>query len=58
MKYICEGCGVEQDEHVMMSYSTGRHTHWFCWECWKAGQDEAAAVEIKNRNKKEKEWNK
>ena len=49
MKQVCENCGQVHDEVWMMSYNTGRRTHWFCWECWKAGQGEAAVIEIKRK---------
>ena len=49
MKQTCEGCGEISDELWMMSYNTGRRTHWFCWECWKQGQGEAGQVEIKRK---------
>ena len=29
MKQMCEGCGEIFDEVWMMSYNTGRRTHWF-----------------------------
>ena len=49
MKRECEMCGGIFDEAWMMSYFTGRNTHWFCWACWKEGQGEAAVVEIKRK---------
>ena len=55
MKQTCEGCGEILDEVWMMSYNTGRRTHWFCWECWKTGQGEAAVVEIKRKRNIRKE---
>lgn len=57
MKQICENCGQVHDEVWMMTVFTGR-VHWICWDCYKKGHGEAAAVEIKHRAKKEKEWNK
>ncbi len=51
----CECCGEKFDDVWMMSYNTGRNTHWFCWECWKAGQGEAAVVEIKRKRNINKE---
>lgn len=53
----CCICGKKYPERWMMKVYTGR-VHWFCWSCYKKGHGEAAAVEIKNRDKKEKEWNK
>ena len=52
-KHICEGCGEIHKEAWMMGYSSGRKTHWFCWSCWKAGQGEAAVVEV-NRKRKQR----
>ena len=55
MKQTCERCGEIFDEVWMMNYNTGRRTHWFCWECWKAGQGEAAVIEIKRKRNIRKE---
>lgn len=55
MTQRCERCGEISDELWMMSYNTGRRTHWFCWECWKAGQGEAAVIEIKRKRNIRKE---
>lgn len=55
MKHECENCGEIHDEMWMMSYNTGRTTHWFCWSCWKEGQGEAAAVEFKRRQAQARE---
>ena len=55
MKQTCEGCGEIFDEVWMMSYNTGRRTHWFCWDCWKQGQGEAAVIEIKRKRNIRKE---
>ena len=52
MIQVCEGCGKIQEEVWMMSYNTGRKTHWFCWECWKSGQGDAASIEIERKRKK------
>lgn len=41
MKRKCEFCGLEADDHWMMSYNTGRRTVWLCWECFKNSQREA-----------------
>lgn len=41
MKRTCEFCGLEADDHWMMSYNTGRRTVWLCWECYKNSQYEA-----------------
>ena len=51
MKQKCEMCGEIFDEHRMMSYNTGRRTHWYCWSCWKAGQGEAVCVEVQRKRK-------
>lgn len=51
----CECCGEKFDDVWMMSYNSGRKTHWFCWDCWKAGQGEAAVVEIKRKRNINKE---
>ena len=55
MKQTCERCGEIFDEVWMMSYNTGRRTHWFCWSCWKQGQGEAGQVEIKRKRNIRKE---
>ena len=54
-KQICEGCGEIFEEHRMMSYNSGRKTHWYCWTCWKEGQGEAAGVEIRRKREQRKE---
>ena len=41
MKRHCDICGIEADEHWMMSYNTGRRVMWFCWDCYKQSQYEA-----------------
>lgn len=53
----CCICGKQYPERWMMKVFTGR-PQWFCWDCYKKGHGEAAGFEIKNRKKKEKEWNK
>lgn len=53
----CSICGKQYPERWMLSVFTGR-THWICWSCYKKGHGEAIGFEIKNRKKKEKEWNK
>lgn len=58
MKRICECCGLEHDDKWMMSYNSGLRTHWLCWTCWKAGQGEAAGVEVERKRKAKKEANK
>ena len=45
-KKKCELCGIEADDHWMMSYNTGRRTAWVCWDCYKKSQYEAAKSEI------------
>ena len=51
MKHECEMCGEIHDENWMMSYNSGRKTHWVCWSCWKAGQGEAVCVEVQRKRK-------
>lgn len=51
MKRICDVCGCEADEHWMMRYNTGRTVKWFCWECWKQSQYEAAKSEMQRQKK-------
>lgn len=58
MKRTCEICGEIHDEVWMMSYNSGRSTHWFCWSCWKLGQGEAASNEVRRRRQQCKEANK
>lgn len=58
MKQKCELCGGLHDDKWMMSYSSGRSTHWFCWDCWKIGQGEAAANEIRRKHLTYAELNK
>ena len=41
----------------MMTVFTGRE-HWWCWDCYKKAHGQAAGFEIRNRHKREKEWNK
>lgn len=55
MKQICESCGQTFDDRWMMSYNSGRKTHWFCWSCWKAGQGEAVCVEVRRRREQIRE---
>lgn len=55
MMQKCECCGLIYEEFQMMSYNTGRKTHWYCWTCWKEGQGEAAVVEIKRKRNIRKE---
>lgn len=55
MMQKCECCGLIYEEFRMMSYNTGRKTHWYCWTCWKEGQGEAAVVEIKRKRNIRKE---
>ena len=55
MKQVCEMCGQTFDEQWMMSYNSGRKTHWFCWSCWKAGQGEAVCVEVRRKREQHKE---
>ena len=57
MERKCCICGKQYPERWMMKVYTGR-VYWFCWSCYKKGHGEAIAVELKNRDKKEKEWNK
>lgn len=51
----CECCGGIFEERWMMSYNSGRKTHWYCWSCWKEGQGEAAGVEIRRKREQRKE---
>lgn len=51
----CAICKEEFKQKDMMSYSTGSRTHWLCWTCWKAGQGEAAGVEVERKRKAKKE---
>ena len=37
----CDICGEEFEEQLMEHYSTGRKTHWLCWDCYKKSQREA-----------------
>ena len=55
MKHNCEVCGERYEDRWMMSYNSGLKKHWFCWECWKAGQGEAAAVEVRRKHERKKE---
>ena len=57
MKRECAICHREFDEHDMETVNTGR-VHWLCWTCWKAGQGEAAGVEVERKRKAKKEANK
>ena len=57
MERKCCICGREYPDRWMMKVYTGR-AYWFCWDCYKKGHGEAAGFEIKNRDKKAKEWNK
>ena len=47
MNQVCTICGAIHNETEMMSYSSGRKTHWFCWACWKLGQYEVGQSEIR-----------
>ena len=49
MKRVCDICGAEQDERWMVSFSSGRKTHWLCWDCFKIGQYEASMNEFRRR---------
>lgn len=44
-------CGGLFNEFDMMSYFTGVKTEWWCWDCWKKSQYEAAKSEIGRRNR-------
>lgn len=55
MKQICEKCGQTFDELWMMSYNSGRKTHWFCWSCWKASQGEVVSIETRRSHERTKE---
>ena len=41
----------------MVEIFTGR-VQWWCWDCYKHAHGEASCFEYRNRQKKEKEWNK
>ena len=51
MKRHCDICGIEADEHWMMSYNTGRRVMWFCWDCWKKSQYEANKSDLSRQKK-------
>ena len=51
MDRCCEMCGQTFNEVRMMSFNTGRKTHWYCWDCWKKGQGEAAGCEMIRKKK-------
>lgn len=51
MKRKCDICGCEADEHWMESYNTGRTVMWFCWDCYKNSQYEAAKSDIHRRKR-------
>ena len=42
----CDICGKEQEEKWMQTYNTGRRTLWLCWECYQAGEREAAQSDL------------
>jgi len=41
----CEICGEFHDDRWMMSFNSGRKTHWLCWSCFKQSQYEAGKNE-------------
>lgn len=51
MKRHCDICGIEADEHWMMSYNPGRRVMWFCWDCWKNSQYEANKSDLSRQKK-------
>lgn len=53
----CCICGKLLPESKMQKVFTGR-TQWWCWECYKSAHGQAAGFEMRNRHKREKEWNK
>ena len=53
----CCICGRRFPENEMERVFVGR-VLWRCWDCYKKGHGEVAGVEIANRGKREKEWNK
>ena len=54
MKRTCDICGRECNERLMESISYGRRTEWWCWECYKVSQQEAATSDIYRRGRFEK----
>lgn len=50
-KKKCELCGLEADEHWMMSFNPGTGLKWLCWDCYKQGQYEVAKSEMSRRKK-------
>ena len=57
MKRVCEVCGSEQDERWMMSYNSGRKTHWLCWDCFKMAQREMHSEELGRKKRIERAMN-
>jgi hypothetical protein len=51
MKRHCDICGIEADEHWMMSYNVGRKVMWFCWDCFKNSQYEANKSDLERQRK-------
>lgn len=54
MKQACKLCGKEADESAMRSINYGRRTEWWCWECYKVSQQEAATSDIYRRGRFER----
>lgn len=54
MTHKCKLCGKEAPESAMKSISYGRKTEWWCWECYKVSQQEAATSDIYRRSRFEK----
>lgn len=50
-KVKCDNCGLEADEHWMMSFNPGTGLKWMCWDCWKNAQREAGLSD-KHRQQK------
>ena len=58
MNRQCESCGEIREEKWMLSYNSGRRTHWYCWECWKKGQGEVTGFETQCKRRKIREKDK
>lgn len=50
-KKKCELCGLEADEHWMMSFNPGTGLKWLCWDCYKQGQYEANKSDLSRQKK-------